>query len=261
MAVLYNIKTSDWNNTQYHISQGGNIYTENNPAVLSCEIETTSLEEGTTVFFPLAEDDYSASIIGIGQYNLGEILSNTRSISQNQFTYELESDFTEKYERIAIIIENNTADTPVSSRYVSGIVVKLTDMYFRKSDLRVWVSRQDMLQFENMYPDIVSQSYQMALGNVYAQIGNDYDLGDLLAITNESEKDPTLLWILKVYTAYTMCSSSMNISEPLRANFEQAATALRELKGGQVSMIDNSSKIQEDGTRNYIVSLKNKYLG
>lgn len=99
-----------------------------------------------------------------------------------------------------------------------------------------WVSPVQLQEFEELYPDIVRNAYNTALANVYAQIGNYYDIKDLLSITDEEEKDQTLLWILKVFTAYNVCAPSVQISEPLKANFEQANITLKELKGGQVSM-------------------------
>ena len=259
--VLYNISPSDWVNTQYSVEESGAITTTTNSDVLSCQIPVSKLEEGTTILFPAASANYAVSVLGITETDTGTWIAENVNVETTADTVILPEDFTQEYISIALMVQNMTSGSPVSMQYVSGIVVTITDMYFRKSDLMVWVSRQNMMQFESMYPQIVEQSYQMAIANVYAQIGNTYNLDYLLSITDESQKDPTLLWILKVYTAYAMCSPPMNISEPLRANFEQVATAIRELKGGQVSMIDSSSKMQEGGTTNYIVSLKNKYRG
>ena len=259
--VLYNIPQSAWGKTQYLISESGEVSTSSQGNVLSCKINVNDLEEGTKILFPAASENYEVSLLGISESGDGTWISENVSIQTSAYNINLPEGSTEDYTDIVLIIQNQLTSVPVSLQYTAGIVVTITDMYFRKSDLMVWVSRQNILQFESMYPEIVEQSYQMAIANVYAQIGNTYNLDYLLSITDESQKDPTLLWILKVYTAYAMCSPSMNISEPLRANFEQVSTAIRELKGGQVSMIDSASKMQENGAKNYIVTLKNKYRG
>ena len=228
---------------------------------MSCRIETAVLEEGSRVIFPQHGGDFEVSIFLVASDGSGIEQIADRPVNVAAVTQALPFEFTHDYTTVILMVAGTSDASSGLAAYVSGVQVNITDMYFRKSELLQWVSPVQLQEFEELYPDIVRNAYNTALANVYAQIGNYYDIKDLLSITDEEEKDQTLLWILKVFTAYNVCAPSVQISEPLKANFEQANITLKELKGGQVSMENGASKLQENGTKGVLVTINRQYRG
>lgn len=260
MAVIFKPAASAWQNERYSISEDGVINSSADDTCLSCRIATSDLEEGSKVVFPQSSGNITVSVFLETDGGTGIELLSARSVSLGEVTQALPSGFIQDYATLIIMLDGNGSQSTISI-YSAQVFINITDMYFRRSELLQWVTPVQLQEFEELYPNIVRNAYNTALANVYAQIGNYYDIKDLLSITDEEEKDQTLLWILKVFTAYNVCAPAVQISEPLRANFEQANITLKELKGGQVSMENSASKLQEDGTKGVLVSINKQYRG
>ena len=133
----------------------------------------------------------------------------------------------------------------------------LSPMYFEKDQLKQWLSAQQIAQFEGMYSDIVQTAYENALGLLYSEVGHILDLDTMLSETNPDKKDPTLKWVLLVMTAF---NPSLNVSEPLRYNYEKVLAKVNELKSGMSSIYEAPTK-SEPNALPQMVSVRNKYIG
>lgn len=135
-------------------------------------------------------------------------------------------------------------------------------MYFPKSALFLYITPQQIAQFEAMYPDCVMDAYRSAVGKLTAQIGNRFNMEAMLSETDESAKDDTIRWVLQVLTAYNICAPSLNISEPLDNAYKEAYQTIQRLKGGMVSLEEPAPYRKDQYDANVeVITSRNKYIG
>lgn len=144
----------------------------------------------------------------------------------------------------------------------SSTLLITSNMYFPRTALSLYVTPQQIEQFENMYGQSVDEAYRSAVGRLTAQIGNIFDMGAILDETDETKKDDTIRWILQTYTAHALCSPSMQISAPLQNAYEEARDVLERLKAGMMSLEEPAQRKTGPGNANAcVVTFKNKYIG
>lgn len=153
-----------------------------------------------------------------------------------------------------------SSDQPLDIIVGSQVTWRTSDLFFNRSDIFQFITPQQLKQFEAMNPNVIKQAYTTAIGSINAQIGNYYDLEAMLAETDTIQKDETLMWVLKVFTAFNILAPSMQISAPMQYNFDEANKTLSQLKGGQQSFVDAPMK-EDNAARGKIVSSIYKYLG
>lgn len=134
------------------------------------------------------------------------------------------------------------------------------NMYFRKEELHQWISPQQLLEFEKMYPDCVIMSYLSAIGLIRSQIGEIYDVDAILSGDTSEGTRQVFAWILKVITAYNVTSPSSKRSGPVEANYIEARNKLVELKNYASTMSDGPIK-PEPNAMPTIISNKYKTRG
>lgn len=111
------------------------------------------------------------------------------------------------------------------------------EMYFPLSELYQWLSPQQIKQFTDMYPDTIRISYESALGLVYSQIGELFDIPAILAGEHETEGTRSVFrWMLCVLTAYNIAAPSAKRSQALEDNFQLVINKLTEMKNGASTM-------------------------
>lgn len=133
-------------------------------------------------------------------------------------------------------------------------------MYFAEDSLQLWLTQQQLDQFTASYPNAIKEAYESAVGHLESQIGYLWNLDEILAVTDDNMKNRTIKWILQVLTAYYICSSSLDVSEPLRNAYEAVMRKIQELKEGEAFVVDAERK-EEPNARGVIVSRKNQYIG
>ena len=134
-------------------------------------------------------------------------------------------------------------------------------MYFREEELYQWISPQQLDQFKKMYPDCVEISYNSALGYVYSQIGELYDIASILAGDTNDGTAKIMRWILTVLTAYNITSPSARHSETLRDNYEMVVKKVTEMKNGATTLHDAPIKETPNAWGTVVNGSKNKMRG
>lgn len=119
-----------------------------------------------------------------------------------------------------------------------------TDPFFPREALFQWISPQQLLQFEKMYPDCVAVSYSSALGYIYSQIGHLYDLDAIFEGDTDEGTARIMRWIMTVLTAYNISSPSANHSQSLQDNFDMVCKKVTEMKTGATTVY--RAPLQED---------------
>ncbi|MEG0899019.1 MAG: hypothetical protein RSF40_04830 [Oscillospiraceae bacterium] len=212
------------------------------------------VEPNSTALRELAPDIPIITISAIGISATGV----ETAIGTSTTRIEIDETMFAAYESVALNVSWSKGNiTPDASAYLNVVV---TDMFFPRSAILLWVSEQSLSQFEYMNHDVIAQAYNTALGKLRSQVGNYYDLDKMLAVREEKAKDQTLRWILQVLTAHIICAPSMQVSEPLEDNYKEVANSIRELKGAQVSFEDGEMK-QGQSTVGEIISSKKNYIG
>ena len=135
------------------------------------------------------------------------------------------------------------------------------DMFFPEEQLYQWISPQQMEQFRKMYPDCVKIAYQSALGYVYSQIGELYDLDAILAGDTDDGTSKIMRWILTVLTAYNLSSPSAKHSQTLLDNFDMVTRKVTEMKNGATTLHDAPIKAEPNAWGGVVNSSKCKMLG
>lgn len=229
------------------------------PNAIRTEISASKIEYDTVVIIPekdAFDNDLSVAIF-VRLHNFGEIIVPLQLVANYPNGITITKEMMVDAESIVIAV---SSPLPLNILFAAAIRIKTSNMFFNRSDLLQFISLQQLTQFEAMNPNIVQQSYQTTIGTINSQIGNYYDLKTMLEEQSEADKDQTLLWILKVFTAFNVCGSSMQISAPLEFNFKTANETLASLKGGQQSLTDGVID-KESSTVGKVVSMLNKYLG
>lgn len=134
-------------------------------------------------------------------------------------------------------------------------------MYFPEEELYQWISPQQLDQFKKMYPDCVEISYNSALGYVYSQIGELYDIASILAGDTNEGTAKIMRWILTVLTAYNITSPSARHSETLRDNYEMVVKKVTEMKNGATTLHDAPIKETPNAWGTVVNGSKNKMRG
>lgn len=134
-------------------------------------------------------------------------------------------------------------------------------MYFPEEELYQWISPQQLDQFKKMYPDCVEISYNSALGYVYSQIGELYDIASILAGDTNDGTAKIMRWILTVLTAYNITSPSARHSETLRDNYEMVVKKVTEMKNGATTLHDAPIKDAPNAWGTVVNGSKNKMRG
>lgn len=134
-------------------------------------------------------------------------------------------------------------------------------MYFPEVELYQWISPQQLDQFKKMYPDCVEISYNSALGYVYSQIGELYDIASILAGDTNDGTSKIMRWILTVLTAYNITSPSARHSETLRDNYEMVVKKVTEMKNGATTLHDAPIKETPNAWGTVVNGSKNKMRG
>lgn len=134
-------------------------------------------------------------------------------------------------------------------------------MYFPEVELYQWISPQQLDQFKKMYPDCVEISYNSALGYVYSQIGELYDIASILAGDTNDGTAKIMRWILTVLTAYNITSPSARHSETLRDNYEMVVKKVTEMKNGATTLHDAPIKETPNAWGTVVNGSKNKMRG
>lgn len=134
-------------------------------------------------------------------------------------------------------------------------------MYFPEEELYQWISPQQLDQFKKMYPDCVEISYNSALGYVYSQIGELYDIASILAGDTNDGTAKIMRWILTVLTAYNITSPSARHSETLRDNYEMVVKKVTEMKNGATTLHDAPIKETPNAWGKVVNGSKNKMRG
>lgn len=266
MPVYYN--RSSWTAQSISIENQSAVIT-NNDASLLLKVPVSSLERQSALLLPIATEITSLSLSAVIIDEQGDASWLTENENATLLpTTASDSDY--MYDIDGWELQNTTAQTLYLMVVVTGVDpqtyktnldLMLSSMYFKESELYTWVSKQQVTQFVNMYPDVVNTAYKCALGDVQAQFGNYYKFEELLEQTDETQKDNSIRWVLCVLTAYSLCGSSLQLSEPLKDNYDKAHAFLDSLKTGQSSLLNDREKVQTDGTYGTIVSQKSKYIG
>lgn len=134
-------------------------------------------------------------------------------------------------------------------------------IYFEKEELYQWISPQQLEQFEKMYPQCVEVSYDSALGYLYSQIGELYDIPAILAGDTNDGTAKIMRWILTVLTAYNITSPSARHSETLRDNFDMVVKKITEMKNGATTLNNAPTKDEPSAWGTVVNSGKHKMLG
>lgn len=208
-----------------------------------------------------------------GQLFIDNILIRT-SINPGFYTGDISKEFIEP---VTGAVEVYTYNTPnlssmaeveaVMAMYatmveygVAAIKWSPDDMYFPKSELYQWISPQQLDQFEKMYPDCVIISYNSALGYVYSQIGELYDIPRILAGETTDGTSKIIRWILTVLTAYNLTSPSMKHSATLEDNYTMVVKKVTEMKNGATTLHNAPIKPERNAWPT-IVNNSSKMLG
>lgn len=134
--------------------------------------------------------------------------------------------------------------------------------YFPINMIYLYLSPQQLQQFEYMAPGVTNQAYTAAIGKLTANIGNRFDMATILNETDEAKKDDTIRWILSVLTAYNIATPSLNVSQPLSEAYEEVSRVVQQLKGGSVSLEEPAPYRKDEYDANIsIVSKRSQYLG
>lgn len=121
---------------------------------------------------------------------------------------------------------------------------KPANAFFDKSALYQWISPQQLLQFEKMFPDCVNAAYDSALALVRSQIGELYDIQAILAGDSNEGTISVMRWMLTVLTAYNISSPAAKHSQTLLDNYDMVVRKLTEMKTGY-STLQNAPVVDD----------------
>lgn len=185
------------------------------------------------------------------------------TIAQGVGQYEVDAEIMEEVSNVYVNITSDTPDGMIGAAYsASAIEVLESLMYFTKSSLYLYITQQQLYQFENMYSNCVIDAYKSAVGKLTAQIGNRFNMEGMLSVTDEGQKDDTIRWILQVLTVYNICAPSLNISEPLDMAYKEVYQTIQRLKGGMVSLEEPAPYRNDKYDSNIeVVTTRSSYIG
>lgn len=177
--------------------------------------------------------------------------------------YDIDQDDMRQINAVYVNITTETPDGMTGAAFAAtAISVFESLMYFTKSSLYLYITQQQLYQFENMYHNCVLDAYKSAVGKLTAQIGNRFNMEGMLSVTDEEQKDDTIRWILQVLTVYNICAPSLNISEPLDMAYKEVYQTIQRLKGGMVSLEEPAPYRNDKYDSNVeVVTTRSSYIG
>lgn len=133
-------------------------------------------------------------------------------------------------------------------------------MMFPKEHLRQWISQAQMLQFEEMYDDVVMVAYENAKSYVISQMGHIFDLPVIFRGESDESTNKVMSWILEILTAWNICAAGMEPSMPLQTNWKAVCDKITEIKNGATTMGEAPIK-PEPNAMPKLYSRQNSYRG
>lgn len=215
--------------------------------------------------FPIVEDKN----LYIHYFGLkGDFVSNSITTAKKTFT-DPKTGAVRSYSNTPVMCISEAESLQSAAEYASLIeygeqVIVAAEpgkMYFPEEELYQWISPQQLDQFKKMYPDCVEISYNSALGYVYSQIGELYDIASILAGDTNDGTAKIMRWILTVLTAYNITSPSARHSETLRDNYEMVVKKVTEMKNGATTLHDAPIKETPNAWGTVVNGSKNKMRG
>lgn len=215
--------------------------------------------------FPIVEDKN----LYIHYFGLeGDFVSNSTTTAKKTFT-DPKTGAVRSYSNTPVMCISEAESLQSAAEYASLIeygeqVIVAAEpgkMYFPEEELYQWISPQQLDQFKKMYPDCVEISYNSALGYVYSQIGELYDIASILAGDTNDGTAKIMRWILTVLTAYNITSPSARHSETLRDNYEMVVKKVTEMKNGATTLHDAPIKETPNAWGTVVNGSKNKMRG
>lgn len=199
---------------------------------------------------------------------VGDFVSNSTTTAKKTFT-DPKTGAVRSYSNTPVMCISEAESLQSAAEYASLIeygeqVIVAAEpgkMYFPEEELYQWISPQQLDQFKKMYPDCVEISYNSALGYVYSQIGELYDIASILAGDTNDGTAKIMRWILTVLTAYNITSPSARHSETLRDNYEMVVKKVTEMKNGATTLHDAPIKETPNAWGTVVNGSKNKMRG
>lgn len=244
------------------------------PPQLQIPILLSGLHPGSPFHLSIERDVYRFPIVEdknlyIHYFGLeGDFVSNSTTTAKKTFT-DPKTGAVRSYSNTPVMCISEAESLQSAAEYASLIeygeqVIVAAEpgkMYFPEVELYQWISPQQLDQFKKMYPDCVEISYNSALGYVYSQIGELYDIASILAGDTNDGTSKIMRWILTVLTAYNITSPSARHSETLRDNYEMVVKKVTEMKNGATTLHDAPIKETPNAWGTVVNGSKNKMRG
>lgn len=241
---------------------------------LQIPIHLSGLHPGSPFHLSIERDVYKHPIVEdknlyIHYFGLeGDFVSNSTTTAKKTFT-DPKTGAVRSYSNTPVMCISEAESLQSAAEYASLIeygeqVIVAAEpgkMYFPEVELYQWISPQQLDQFKKMYPDCVEISYNSALGYVYSQIGELYDIASILAGDTNDGTSKIMRWILTVLTAYNITSPSARHSETLRDNYEMVVKKVTEMKNGATTLHDAPIKETPNAWGTVVNGSKNKMRG
>lgn len=241
---------------------------------LQIPILLSGLHPGSPFHLSIERDVYKLPIVEdknlyIHYFGLeGDFVSNSTTTAKKTFTGP-KTGAVRSYSNTPVMCISEAESLQSAAEYASLIeygeqVIVAAEpgkMYFPEEELYQWISPQQLDQFKKMYPDCVEISYNSALGYVYSQIGELYDIASILAGDTNDGTAKIMRWILTVLTAYNITSPSARHSETLRDNYEMVVKKVTEMKNGATTLHDAPIKDTPNAWGTVVNGSKNKMRG
>lgn len=241
---------------------------------LQIPILLSGLHPGSPFHLSIERDVYKLPIVEdknlyIHYFGLvGDFVANSTTTAKKTFT-DPKTGAVRSYSNTPVMCISEAESLQSAAEYASLIeygeqVIVAAEpgkMYFPEVELYQWISPQQLDQFKKMYPDCVEISYNSALGYVYSQIGELYDIASILAGDTNDGTSKIMRWILTVLTAYNITSPSARHSETLRDNYEMVVKKVTEMKNGATTLHDAPIKETPNAWGTVVNGSKNKMRG
>lgn len=241
---------------------------------LQIPIHLSGLHPGSPFHLSIERDVYQFPIVEdknlyIHYFALqGDFVANSITTAKKTFT-DPKTGAVRSYSNTPVMCISEAESLQSAAEYASLIeygeqVIVAAEpgkMYFPEEELYQWISPQQLDQFKKMYPDCVEISYNSALGYVYSQIGELYDIASILAGDTNEGTAKIMRWILTVLTAYNITSPSARHSETLRDNYEMVVKKVTEMKNGATTLHDAPIKETPNAWGTVVNGSKNKMRG
>lgn len=248
--------------------------TGDTPPTLQIPIRLSGLHPGSPFSLSIERDVYAFPIVEdknlyIHYFALhGDFVTQSITTAKKTFT-DPKTGAVRSYSNTPVMCISEAESLQSAAEYASLIeygeqVIVAAEpgkMYFPEEELYQWISPQQLDQFKKMYPDCVEISYNSALGYVYSQIGELYDIASILAGDTNDGTAKIMRWILTVLTAYNITSPSARHSETLRDNYEMVVKKVTEMKNGATTLHDAPIKETPNAWGTVVNGSKNKMRG